>query len=177
MGKGLEMEVKTESTFEQPLFQSETVTDMEEYLSFNRYVCWAVNRLWLFIPVLAAVFIACGLINGASSAVLIVFVPILTALNALALVCVCEITGRKAYRSNKSGNNERSKNLYYAGHIAELRETGSDIYEYSKLYRICETKTHFYMMISKNRGIIIPKSTCTPELISFIRSVKSRENP
>lgn len=171
------MEVKTESTFEQPLFQSETVTDIEEYLKFNRYVCWAVNRQWIFIPVFATVFIVCGLFTGAPVMVLIVFAPILTALNAIALVCVCELSGRKAYRSNKSCKNERSRNLFFKDHIAELRENGSDVFEYDKLYRVCETETHFYLMISKNRGIIIPKSTCSPELISFIRSVKNRENP
>ncbi len=170
------MEAKTESTFEQPLFQSETVTDIEEYLKFNRYVCWVVNRQWIFIPVFVAFAVTCCLMSDAPAAFSVVFGLILSVIDVIVLVCVCEISGRKAYRSNKSCENERSRNLFFKDHIAELRENGSDVFEYDKLHRVCETKTHFYMMISKNRGIIIPKSTCSPELISFIRSVKNREN-
>ena len=32
---------------EEELFRSETVTTKQEYLKFNRYTLWVVNRQWI----------------------------------------------------------------------------------------------------------------------------------
>lgn len=153
---------------EEELFRSETVTTKQEYLKFNRYTLWVVNRQWISALVCGILLVAVSVLSGVPAFIwgigLVIFAVLMVSMN--------EFIGRKTYDSNISAENERTQNLFYSDHIKEFREKGYDVFEYSKLYRICENKTHFYLMIAKNKGIIIPKSTCTPELIEFIRSVK-----
>ena len=47
-----------------------------------------------------------------------------------------------------------------------------EILEYSKMYKLIETDTHFYMMIAKNMGFIVPKETMTEKQIEFIKGLK-----
>ena len=49
---------------------------------------------------------------------------------------------------------------------------GVEILEYSKMYKLIETDTHFYMMIAKNVGFIVPKETMTEKQIEFIKGLK-----
>lgn len=44
--------------------------------------------------------------------------------------------------------------------------------EYSKIKKIHETDTNFYIMMSANDGMIVQKMKCTPELMMFLRRLE-----
>ena len=44
--------------------------------------------------------------------------------------------------------------------------------EYTKLYKVLETKENFYLLIGRNQGIIIEKRNCSDKLIQFITDKK-----
>lgn len=44
--------------------------------------------------------------------------------------------------------------------------------EYNKLNEIIETKTNFYLMISKNQGHMVLKENMSDDLQNFIRKLK-----
>ena len=46
---------------------------------------------------------------------------------------------------------------------------GSNTYPWPSLYRLLESPTHFYPMISANQGLILPKASLTPQQQDFIR--------
>lgn len=58
---------------------------------------------------------------------------------------------------------------------SSLQEKCSGILQvqYRQIYRIVETKTNFYIMLSRNQGIIIVKANCLPELIGFLTQLKN----
>ena len=61
-------------------------------------------------------------------------------------------------------------NNYYEGHS----ELGDNKYLYEELYKIIETPTNFYLMLSPQHGSIVIKENCSDELLMFLDQLKTR---
>ena len=81
----------------------------------------------------------------------------------------------KSFVSNKSANtviNFNFFNNYFILNFDETTKLDAIQTDYTDLYKIVEVKSYFYLMLSKNKGTIISKKDCTPELISFLQQLK-----
>ena len=56
--------------------------------------------------------------------------------------------------------------------FTETNPYGTTTLEYAKLHKIVETKTNFYLLIAKNQGYILTKSTFPMGLDEFLRNIK-----
>ena len=156
----------------EPLHTTTTVYSLDEYLRFNRYSIWILNRQWIVTMIYVALFIAFDIIINHT----IVIGIIVSAFYLIASYLVTQRTAKKAYLSDRSGINVAATYHFFENKVTELRDSGSDTFMYSDLYRICETKERFYLMLAKYKGIIIIKRECPPELIAFIQELKRRYN-
>ena len=57
-------------------------------------------------------------------------------------------------------------------YFTEENSYGNTKLEYSKLHKIIETKTNFYLMIAKNQGFILIKENFPEGLEEFLRNIK-----
>ena len=79
---------------------------------------------------------------------------------------------KKVYQSNKVLQNAVSTYTFYEAYFTETNEFDHTKLEYQKLDKIIETKTNFYLMISKNQGFILTKENFPEGLIEFLRSIQ-----
>ena len=84
-----------------------------------------------------------------------------------------EVYAKKTYYSNKAITSCVADFEFYDNYVREITQNGETKLEYSKIYKIIETKTNFYIMASVNQGFIIVKSNCSDGLIDFIKSINS----
>ena len=61
---------------------------------------------------------------------------------------------------------------FYDTYFIETNEYGNTKLEYSKLHKIIETKTNFYLMLAKNQGFILVKDNFPEGLDEFLRNIK-----
>ena len=79
---------------------------------------------------------------------------------------------KKVFSTNKALQNAVAEFEFYDTHFTETNIYGGATLEYSKLYKIIETKTNFYLMIAKNQGYILCKKNFPEGLDEFLRSIK-----
>lgn len=156
----------------EPLHITTTVYTLDEYLRFNRYSIWILNRQWIISMIFVALFIAFDIICNHT----IVIGIIVSAFYLISSYFVTQRIAKKAYLSDRSGINVAATYHFYQNKVTELRDSGSYTFMYSDLYRICETKECYYLMLAKYKGITIIKRECTPELIAFIQELKRKYN-
>lgn len=79
---------------------------------------------------------------------------------------------KKVWKSNKIAQDMNVAFEFYDTYFTENNESGDTRVEYSKLHKIIETKTNFYLMIAKNQGFILVKKNFPDGLEEFLRNIK-----
>lgn len=59
----------------------------------------------------------------------------------------------------------------YPDHMEQVRKQGNTQIAYDKLYRVAETDTNFYLMLSKMQGVILVKTNCDDKTIAFLHTL------
>ncbi|MGN1339376.1 MAG: YcxB family protein [Oscillospiraceae bacterium] len=79
-------------------------------------------------------------------------------------------------RAEKSDllNKEMTFKFYDSYFTADNDRNHAEI-EYSKIEKIHETDTNYYIMMSANDGMIVQKMNCTPELMTFLRRLELKD--
>ena len=158
----------------EPLFETQTCWS---YAEFKKY-CFSVMRrstsyiVGVIITCVAAALGALYTVDLIMKNIMVPYAVILLIL-MLALPSVTYIfparTINKRYMSNTLIDPSPYSIFFYKdGFSAEEGETLS----YDKIYKIYETKTNFYIMLSSNMGINIIKANCSDELIEFLSALK-----
>ena len=164
----------------EPLFTTQTAYTYEEYKKFNfsvmkikkMAVLFAVTIILYLLVILGWIFIP----NNSMSDNFIYIIGILILVEII-LVIFIPINIKSTYRSNKTMMNGSDVKIdFYNDHFEEASIKGTAKVDYKDLYKIIETKTHFYLMLAKNQGGIIIKQNCTPELIAFLQELKKKVN-
>lgn len=157
---------------QEPLFQTQTEYSMEEYCRFGQTMTDRMSRIppWLLI---AGIFVLRAIVELVFSHDLPQAVISLIAAVAAAFIFrrLMRHSIEKAYRANSELQGLVAEILFYPEHLETHNRLGLTQLPYDKIYRIFETKTNFYIMMTKNQGIIVVKENCTPELCSFIREL------
>ena len=78
---------------------------------------------------------------------------------------------KKVYYSNKLAVDAVLEYDFYDTYFTKKSVAGEDKIEYSKLIKIVETKTNFYLMIALNQGYMLKKENMPEGLDEFIRKL------
>lgn len=79
---------------------------------------------------------------------------------------------KKVYYSNKLAVNSELEYDFYDSYFMKKSRVGEERIEYSKLYKIIETKTNFYLMIASNQGYMLIKENMPDGMDVFLRKLK-----
>jgi len=89
-----------------------------------------------------------------------------------------KIRGVREFNSNRAYKDQELIYEFYADYF-QLKRKGfesdngrTSSWIYDDIFKIIETETNFYMMVSKGSGLIIVKKNCTQELLEFLQRLK-----
>lgn len=98
----------------------------------------------------------------------------LTALIFVVFTALVNKTIKDTYYSNKSLLKFPVVFVnFYENRLESDNKQQFSKYDYEDIFKILETKTNFYIMVSANTSIIIVKQNCSQELITFIQEIKN----
>lgn len=78
---------------------------------------------------------------------------------------------RRAYLANESANNVVMTIWFYKNFFKVHSRSQTSVVRYGDLQRIVETKDHYYLMIDRNKIVIIIKKNCEPGLIAMLDQI------
>lgn len=159
----------------EPLYKTQTAYSFEEYSKYNEAVLLkqkSLKAVMIIIPVLYVLLM--GAVFYSTREISTVFVVLFALLLSTAIfIASFKKTIKKTYYSNKAITSCVADFEFYDNYVRELTQNGETKLEYSKIYKIIETKTNFYIMASVNQGFIIVKGNCPDGLVDFIKSIKA----
>ncbi len=159
----------------EPLYKTQTAYSFEEYSKYNEAVLLkqkGFKAVMITLPVLYVLLM--GAVFYSTREISTVFVVLFALLLSTAIfIASFKKTVKKTYYSNKAITSCVADFEFYDNYVRELTQNGETKLEYSKIYKIIETKTNFYIMASVNQGFIIVKGNCPDGLVDFIKSIKA----
>lgn len=159
----------------EPLYKTQTAYSFEEYSKYNEAVLLkqkGFKAVMITLPVLYVLLM--GAVFYSTREISTVFVVLFALLlSTVVFIASFKKTIKKTYYSNKAITSCVADFEFYDNYVRELTQNGETKLEYSKIYKIIETKTNFYIMASVNQGFIIVKGNCPDGLVDFIKSIKA----
>lgn len=157
------------------LYKTEINFNLNEYRKFKRitdsWIYWLILPLLLWIPIWLSVsylaiknywlFLVCMLVV---SVIVVVF------------IFVCKCISKFRYKRIVGSESIFCEIYFYEENVVQNSSFGKLSADYARLYDIDETKTNYYLYVTKKRAIIILKSNCSEELLSFIAKLSHRHN-
>ena len=154
----------------EPLFTTKTTITLEECIKMQKYkLKWGkfINIPMAVFSLLMALF--CLYYGLFSSALIFIVLAVFWIFGDAFLA---KISAKKVYNSNKSIQNLEMTYYFYEDYLIQDSELGRTEIKYTDLYKINESKTHFYLRDSKITAMIIVKENCDEALCEFLRRVK-----
>lgn len=159
----------------EPLYKTQTAYSFEEYSKYNEAVLLkqkSLKAVMIIIPVLYVLLM--GAVFYSTREISTVFVVLFALLlSTVVFIASFKKAVKKTYYSNKAITSCVADFEFYDNYVREITQNGETKLEYSKIYKIIETKTNFYIMASVNQGFIIVKGNCPDGLVDFIKSIKA----
>lgn len=159
----------------EPLYKTQTAYSFEEYSKYNEAVLLkqkSLKAVMIIIPVLyILLMVAVFYSTREISTVFALLFALL--LSTVVFIASFKKAVKKTYYSNKAITSCVADFEFYDNYVREITQNGETKLEYSKIYKIIETKTNFYIMASVNQGFIIVKGNCPDGLVDFIKSIKA----
>lgn len=158
------------------LYTVKTKLTYDEYKKYNDFLQKKTKKLGLLrtIIVIGYILVSILMLYLEMYKFLAFFISFF-ALYIAYLFCFKWARGRNiknSYESNKLGKESVTTIDFYEDYLMAADEYSEGTVPYDKIYKIYESDTNFYIMMSKMSGIGIVKENCTPELIEFIREIK-----
>lgn len=149
-------------------YEATTIYTFEEFKRFSKFI--AAKRLLKcdIIVVLTYLVIAgFSLWQGNYPAIFIylAIIPIMLVSSRLFL----NFGLKRIWKSNKDADGLETTFTFNASNFRQKNKLNDVTTSYDKLTQIAETETNFYLMVDENRGSLINKKDCSPELIDFLR--------
>lgn len=154
----------------EPQFQTRTTFTLDEY---RKYV-WAVQKSMKgILIVIVAIILLFAVENLLSKNTIQGIYGICMLILILATIFIAPKVGlKRQYETRFDLKDSQVVFSFYSDHLEEKSKRGCTVLRYDKIYRIIETNTNFYIMITKGQGMVIVKENCSCALISFIRILK-----
>ena len=147
------------------LYKTKTTNTFEEYKRFSMRLLFKKQSLIIY-TLAAAICIFGGVVLEKPIFIIAAIVyPLL-----VWFLCYQQV--KKTFNTNKPLQNTVAEFEFYDTYFTETNPYGTTTLEYAKLHKIVETKTNFYLLIAKNQGYILTKSTFPMGLDEFLRNIK-----
>ena len=147
------------------LYKTKTINTFEEYKRFSRVLMYKKRSIIIY-ALLAAFLILDGIVLD--NMIFIVFAVVYP----FVIWLLHNMQVKKVFETNKALQNAEVNFEFYDTYFTEENSYGNTKLEYSKLHKIVETKTNFYLMIAKNQGFILIKENFPEGLEEFLRNIK-----
>lgn len=158
-------------------FETRTELTLEEYKRFDKWMhknLTGMNRIFMVAKI---ILIALCLILAVFSwnkgdVVRTVGELVLAVLIFPVFALVHTISAQRTYQMiQKQQDGAAQVYRLYSDHIEQMRAQGNTQIAYNKLYKIAETETNFYLMLSKMQGVILVKKNCDEQTIAFLHTL------
>ena len=148
------------------LFHAKSKNTYDEYkkyvLTFNK------KRMLLTILLVDAFLFAVGTITkNYFFYIFLIIIPIMEYLSTV-------VPAKKVYYSNEFAVDAELDYDFYEDYFIKTSSVGTEKVEYTRLLKIVETKTNFYLMIALNQGYMLKKEDMPQGLDEFIRNIKTK---
>ena len=163
--------------FMEPLYTTQFAHTLDEHIKFNKAVLKSQKSFIVLYILFAVLSIGLGILsyNMVKNIIFSIFLALLFfILLLITFPSALKKSIKKAYYSNKTIDSEISDYKFYETEFTETDSHGSVTFPYTDLSQIIETKTNFYLMISKQQGYLIKKENCSTELIAFLSELKNK---
>ncbi len=147
------------------LFEIKTKYTLEEHLKFNYALVFNKKEISIII-ILCLLLVVYGFFYQS------IYWIIFAILFPIIFFVSIRYTAKANYKSNKAIADAEIILEFYKNSIVQKTDVGSYTIEHDKINKIIETKTHFYIMIAKNQGVIIPKEGLPDGLVDYIKNIK-----
>ncbi|MBR4314237.1 MAG: YcxB family protein [Lachnospiraceae bacterium] len=156
-------------------FEVETTRTFEEYEKYNKVVyekLYKIKRIRIiFFVVYFLILIVLSLPKHYAEAIVVVLIAGISVFITRLFV---DRDIKKTYETNTLMKDAKVLYKFSEDRVESHSPIGIEVLEYSKMYKLIENDTNFYMMIAKNMGFIISKANMTKEQIEFVRGLEKK---
>ena len=159
----------------EPRFTIRTRYTEEEFVRFNRTIQFKEGRLWRTMIISNAallVMIVTSLVTG-NYLFAIPLIIFMAAVNWYVFKGI-DMRASKMYKNSKMSDQTVFELAFYDDRYEGATDDGAAAIPYSKLHRIIETPTNYYILESPMSGTILQKSKCPDEFMAFISDIKAK---
>ncbi len=151
-------------------FEVQYTYTFEDYKQYNRVVGNALRHNKLRAAIAVVLMIGAAAILFRLGELIIAVLWIIVWMGALAIgIARGKRNLRKVWQSGEAMREGGVRYRFSPDALEVTTERGCNTYPYASLYRLLESPTHFYPMVSANQGLILPKASLTPQQEEFIR--------
>ena len=149
---------------EEKLFEIKEKYTFEEHLAFNKIIL-RKSKSNILLAILIIMVLCLGIFLKKWFYILYaILLPII-------FYMFIKFRIKKSYENNKAVKDMDMTIEFYPSKIIQTTNISSYTLEHDKIYKVIETKTHFYIMPSENQGLFVKKENISKELEEHIRSL------
>lgn len=160
----------------EPLFTVKHQNNEDEVVRFNRAVAtqFGHRKLALIvvnIMLLCAIFAAVSIMmftDNKPDIMLFIFIVLGVYMN-YAYTYGMDRRARKLFRQTKVAQDIVNEYDFFEEYFVNRNRNGQGTMAYNELFKVIETRTHFYLMLSKVQGFIIAKSEAPANFTEFMQ--------
>ena len=151
-------------------YETETTLTIEEAKALAKnYLMKMSKGIWIYVIVADFLFPAAGIFYLSSGKIYMTAIMFLAMAFLPVMVVILTLSrSTREWKSNKLVQNAVYRFRFHESKFDVETPNGKAEVEYGKLFRILETKDHFYLFISKNQAYSVIKGNCSPELVAFL---------
>ncbi len=147
------------------LYETSTVFSFEEYKKFvDATSSRKTNNI--LMAIVSVALVAMGILEKS------ILLIVLAAAYPLLMSFSQKKGLERTYKKNPAMHNSRVDYRFYETCFVKVFGESEDQYDYEKLYKVIETETNFYLMISKTQGFVLIKANMPEGMEDFVRSIK-----
>lgn len=151
------------------MYQTECKYTYDEFMKYEKSV--AQKKMLIMLVASSMILLTIYAVLIRSIIAVLVMAGIMVLMDSI-LLLLNNKRIKKLWNSSTSMQNKDVKYTFNDSNMEIENELGNSKIEYNSIYKIIETKTNFYIMISTVQGFIIVKENCSSELINFIKSLQ-----
>lgn len=160
----------------EPIFIVKHQNNEDEVVRFNRAVAtqFGHRKLALIvvnIMLLCAIFAAVSIMmftDNKPDIMLFIFIVLGVYMN-YAYTYGMDRRARKLFRQTKVAQDIVNEYDFFDEYFVNRNRNGQGTMAYNELFKVIETRTHFYLMLSKVQGFIIAKSEAPANFTEFMQ--------
>lgn len=160
----------------EPLFTVKHQNNEDEFVRFNRAVAAKFGRkklalIFVNIMLLCAIFAAVSIMmftDNMPDIILFFFIALGVYMN-YAYTFGMDRRARKLYQQSKVTKGVVNEYDFFDEYFVNRNINGQGTMAYDKLFKVIETRTHFYLMLSKVQGYTIAKAEAPANFTEFMQ--------